>query len=118
MAKPVNEKAVTQDEPPYKRRSPLWTKQKEIRQLIESGYSYRQILKRLDLKVSISRLAAFARDELGITSRTAGERAEVNAGRGPEEKRAGQVGEGARQKQSAPPTDTSGVKGFEGLKFE
>lgn len=97
MAKAENEKAVMQEEPPYKRRSPLWRHQKEVRQLIEAGYSYRQILGRLGLTVSVSRLAAFARDELGITSRTRGQQAEGQGGQRPEEKRAGQVGEGAKR---------------------
>lgn len=117
MPKSESEKGVMQEEPPYKRRSPLWARQKEIRQLIEAGYSYRQVLERLGLSVSISRIAAFARDELGITSRTAGEKGGGKTGQRPEEKSAVQVGEGARQKQSSPPTDTSGLKGFEGLKF-
>lgn len=105
MAKAENEKAVMQEEPPYKRRSPLWRHQKEVRQLIEAGYSYRQILGRLGLTVSVSRLAAFAREELGITSRTGGPKATEKPGHGPEEERAGQSEKGAKTKstQTAPP---------------
>ena len=117
MAKLESEKAVMQEEPPYKRRSPLWPRQKDIRQLIEAGYSYRQILERLGLQVSISRLAAFARDELGITSRSSGPKTAEKTGQRPGEKSVGQGEEGAKQKQSSPSNDVGGLKGFEGLKF-
>lgn len=104
MAKPESERAVTEEEPPYKRRSPLWQHEKKIRELIREGYSYRQILGRLGLTVGISRLAAFAREELGITSRTNGPKATEKPGHGPEQERAGQSEEGAKTKstQTAP----------------
>ena len=47
--------------PPWHRRSPLWTHEAEIRRLRAEGYSLRQIVDRLDLRLSRSTLHRWLR---------------------------------------------------------
>lgn len=53
---------------PYWRRSVLWEREQEIRQLIARGYSYEQIRRRLKLPITTRRLCDFCRRQLGIQS--------------------------------------------------
>ena len=58
-------------EPPWHRRSPLWTHEAEIRRLRAEGYSLRQIVDRLDLGLSRSTLHRWLRR--AAAARPAGE---------------------------------------------
>ena len=60
-------------EPPWHRRSPLWTHEAEIRRLRAEGYSLRQIVDRLDLGLSRSTLHRWLRR--AAAARHAGESA-------------------------------------------
>ena len=63
-------------EPPWHRRSPLWTHEAEIRRLRAEGYSLRQIVDRLDLGLSRSTLHRWLRRASAVAAaRAAGESA-------------------------------------------
>lgn len=56
------------DERPRWRRSALWDRADKIRELIERGYSYAQIVRMLRLPVGPRRLCTFCVTQLGIKS--------------------------------------------------
>ncbi|MHB1828409.1 MAG: hypothetical protein ACYCV6_12040 [Steroidobacteraceae bacterium] len=53
------------DERPWHRRSRLYEREADIRSLVANGYSLRQIVQRLDLRVSRSALWRFLRRSTG-----------------------------------------------------
>ena len=59
-------------EPPWHRRSPLWTHEAEIRRLRAEGYSLRQIVDRLDLGLSRSTLHRWLRRADDAAARATG----------------------------------------------
>ena len=60
----------TRGERPWRRRSPLWARESQIRQLSDAGWSAAQIRKLLGLRVSAGRLRQFLRGNRAAAAHT------------------------------------------------